>query len=142
MFIAHIDRCYSPDELNALDEEDHQPDEFSEQAYRTRQYRRATANMPKGSLRRWAFDFFEVQATWSAVAFGILVTVCILLSTIMLLVASLPEYRHSLQMAQAVFISEIICLVVFTIDILGRIYGAPSRLKFFYSSTPLHFLAV
>jgi hypothetical protein len=95
-------------------------------------YEQVTSQMPAG--RRAAFDFFEIQTTWAAVLFGIVMVAAIVVSVVMVILESVPALRTRFEELRHVrFAIDMLVLAIFIVELMGRFYGAPDRIKFFKS---------
>jgi voltage-gated potassium channel len=99
--------------------------------YDQREYKQATKGMTL--FRKLMYDFFEEQTTLWAKLFGILVTLCIVVSVIILLLESIYSVRAAFgnMPVNPRYVLDIVFLAVFTIELIGRFLGAPDRRKYF-----------
>jgi len=83
-------------------------------------------------LHRTFYNFFEAQTTWIGVLFGWLVGLAVIVSVLVVLLESIPSLRPIFVQRRVIRRSvDLAVMVIFTIDLVGRFYAAPRRLKFF-----------
>jgi voltage-gated potassium channel Kch/cell division protein FtsB len=84
--------------------------------------------------RRWAYDFFEIQSTWPAVAFGLLTAIAVVVSVVLVILESHPLLEPYFSNQRGFqFIIDMVVFAIFVVELTGRLYGAPDRIKFFKS---------
>jgi hypothetical protein len=99
--------------------------------YEQHEYNRATRGMTR--FRKLMYDFFEEQTTPWAKLFGILVTLCIVVSVVVLLLESIYSVRMYLESfsPNPRTVMDFLFMVVFSVELVGRFLGAPDRKRYF-----------
>jgi len=97
-----------------------------------RWYEITTSHMPK--YRRAAFDFFDMQTTWPAVLFGLLMVAAIVISVTIVILEGMSTLRtYFNEHWRTWFAVDMAVLGIFVFELAGRFYGTPDRVKFLKS---------